>query len=205
MEREEAVSKLTAIVGQDLRKLATKYGITVFREGRKNKGWAGHVIERVLGLPLSSAQAPNFGSWELKVISLKYLKNGSLTVKETMAITMIDAYNVANTDFEHSHLLAKLRKAVVAARIWTSQREESSVLYSAVTFDLDDPEVYAQVREDYNLIRDTIVNKGFEALTGKMGVYVQPRTKGPGHGSTSRAFYARTDFLKKFIFSQRRG
>lgn len=202
MERAEAIDRLKRIIGQDLRRLADDYGITVFREGRKNKGWAGHVIERVLGLPLSSAQAPNFGSWELKLCSLKRLQDGSLTVKETMAITMIDPYNVENTEFENSHLLAKLRKAVIAARIWVSQKEESSILHSVTTFDLDDPQVYNQVKDDYDLVRNTIISDGFQALTGKMGVFIQPRTKGPGHGSTSRAFYARTGFLKKFIFPE---
>ena len=144
MEREEAVKKIQNLIGKDLRKLADEYGITVFREGKKNKGWAGHVIERFLGLPLSSAQAPNFGSWELKMCSLKYLKNGSLTVKETMAITMIDPYNVANTEFENSHLLTKLRKAVIAARIWISKQEESSMLHSVVTFDIGNSEIMSQ-------------------------------------------------------------
>jgi hypothetical protein len=32
-----------------------------------------------------------------------------------------------------------------------------------------------------------------------MGVLVQPRTKGAGHGSTSRAFYARKQFVAKMI------
>jgi DNA mismatch repair protein MutH len=201
LERTDAINSLKKLIGQDLRKLADEYGITVFRDGKKNKGWAGHVIERVLGLPLSSAQAPNFGSWELKMCSLKHLRDGSLTVKETMAITMIDAYNVANTEFENSHLLAKLKKAVIASRIWISPKEESSVLYSVTTFDLDDPDVYRQVKQDYDLVRNAIINDGFQALTGRMGVFIQPRTKGPGHGSTSRAFYARTGFLKKFIFS----
>jgi len=41
--------------------------------------------------------------------------------------------------------------------------------------------------------------QGFGTLTGKMGVFIQPRTKGAGHGSTSRAFYARPLFLKQFI------
>ena len=109
-------------------------------------------------------------------------------VKETMAVTMIDPYNVERTDFENSHLLIKLRRMVVAARIWESQQEERSILYAVTTFDLDDPEVYSQVKADYNLVRETIRTRGFSALTGKMGVYIQPRTKGAGHGSTSRAF-----------------
>jgi hypothetical protein len=41
--------------------------------------------------------------------------------------------------------------------------------------------------------------KGFDVLTGRMGYYIQPRTKGMGHGFTTRAFYARQRFLKKFI------
>jgi len=203
MEREEAVKKIQEFIGKDLRKFADDYGITVFREGKKNKGWAGHVIERFLGLPLSSAQAPNFGSWELKMCSLKYLRDGSLTVKETMAITMIDPYNVANTQFENSHLLAKLRKAVITARIWISQQEESSVLHSVVTFDLGDSEVYNQIREDYNVARNAIISGGLGALKSEMGKYIQPRTKGPGHKpKKTRAFYARTGFLKKFVFPE---
>ena len=43
-----------------------------------------------------------------------------LTVKETMSVTMIDPYNVARTEFENSHLLIKLRRMIVAARIWES-------------------------------------------------------------------------------------
>lgn len=203
MERDEAVKKIGELVGGDLRELAEQYGITVFREGKKNKGWAGHVIERFLGLPLSSAQAPNFGSWELKMCSLKYLKNGSLTVKETMAITMIDPYNVANTEFENSHLLTKLRKAVIAARIWISQQEESSILHSVVTYDLGNSEVYNQVRDDYNVARNAIISGGLDGLKSEMGKYIQPRTKGPGHKpKKTRAFYARTGFLKKFVFPE---
>jgi DNA mismatch repair protein MutH len=203
MEREEAVNEIQSFIGQDLRRLADEYGITVFREGRKNKGWAGHVIERVLGLPLSSAQAPNFGSWELKMCSLKYLRDGSLTVKETMAITMIDPYNVANTEFENSHLLAKLKKAVIAARIWISTQEESSILHSVTTFDLGNSEVYNQVQDDYNIARNAIISGGLDALKSEMGKYIQPRTKGPGHKpKKTRAFYARTGFLKKFIFPE---
>lgn len=199
MERQEAIRRISKLIEQDLRKLADRYEVTVFKNGKKNKGWAGHVIERYLGLPINSSQSPNFGSWELKVISLKHLKDKRLTIKETMAITMIDPYNVERTEFEDSHLFAKLKKIVIVARIWKNQKETSSTLHSAHTFDLSDSEIYLQIKADYDLIRETIRKRGFSALTGKMGVYIQPRTKGAGHGSTSRAFYARTSFLKKII------
>ena len=61
--------------------------------------------------------------------------------------------------------------------------------------------MYKAVKADCDLVRDTIIdkNKGFNTLTGRMGVFIQPRTKGAGHGSTTRAFYARKIFLAKFI------
>lgn len=182
-----------------MRTLADKYEITVFKDGKKNKGWCGHVIERYLGLPLNSTRAPNFGSWELKTISLKYLRDSSLNIKETMAITMIDPYHIERTSFEDSHLLLKLTKMLIVSRIWYSINEPKSYLHGVYIFDLNDRELLEQIKNDYDLVRKTIINNGFNALTGKMGVQVQPRTKGAGHGSASRAFYARTILLKKII------
>lgn len=203
MERDIAIRKLKELEGTDLVPLASKYAVTIWKEDKKNKGWAGHVLERYLGLPINSAQSPNFGSWELKIVPLKKLANGSITVKETMAITMIDPYNVAHTPFEQSHLLAKLRKAVVCARLFESQKEERTILVRVASFDLTDKVIYEQVKKDYEETRNCIITKGFECLTGFMGVLIQPRTKGVGHGSTSRAFYARTPFVAKILGIER--
>ena len=199
MERQQALDKLIGLQGQDLRPLAEHYGVTVWKGDKLNKGWAGHTMERYLGLPLNSAQSPNFGSWELKIVPLKRLKSGAIVPKETMAITMIDPVNVTGKAFEDSHLISKLRKAVVCARLFESKAEEASLLVRVASFDLDDPATYAAVKADYDEVRTTIIEEGFDALTGKMGKLVQPRTKGPGHGSTSRAFYARTGFVRQIL------
>ena len=116
-----------------------------------------------------------------------------------MAITMIDPFNVKNTPFEESHLLAKMKKILILSRIWEGKDEPSSVVYGIHTFDIGNKKIYNQIKEDYELVRNTIISQGFDALTGKMGVFIQPRTKGAGHGSKSRAFYARVPFLKEII------
>ena len=199
MERDEGIKKLKAIEGKDLVPLANHYRVTIWKNGKKNKGWAGHTIEKYLELPLNSAQSPNFGSWELKIVPLKRLANGEIAVKETMAITMINPTDVSKKDFEDSHLLEKLQKVVVCARMFISEEDEESILVRVSSFDLDDPAVYKQVKEDYEETRQCILDEGFDSLTGAMGKLVQPRTKGAGHGSTSRAFYARTDFVKLIL------
>jgi DNA mismatch repair protein MutH len=199
MERVEALTHIRKLTGTDLRLLADEYNITVWKGGKKNKGWAGHVLERYLGLPLNSSRSPNFGSWELKVVPLKRGRGGILRVKETMAITMLDPVEVLAKEFEESHLFTKLCKQIVVSRIFEDIKETSSLLHAAAEFDLDNGHIYAQVKADYEAIRTALRSSGFSSLTGKMGVLIQPRTKGAGHGSTSRAFYARTIFVAHIL------
>jgi DNA mismatch repair protein MutH len=201
LHRDEAVYKLKQLEGKELHALAREFGVTVLSENNKvNKGWAGHVCERYLGLPINSAQSPNFGSWELKSVPLKRLSNGRLAFKETMAITMIDGYHVQRTPFEESHLLAKLRKAVIVARIVGNDYTKPTFIHSVTSIDLHG-DLYKAVQADYELVQECLNDskRGFSSLTGSMGVYIQPRTKGAGHGTTSRAFYARPLFLSQFI------
>ena len=56
--------------------------------------------------------------------------------------------------------------------------------------------MYENVKKDYDLVRNTLLDqsKGFNYLSGKMGVFIQPRTKGAGHGSISRAFMLEPNF-----------
>ena len=200
MERREAIEKLSGLAGTNLRSLAEDLKITVWTpEGKLNKGWVGHTIERFLGLALNSSRSPNFGSWELKVVSLKKLRSGDLRVKETMWITMIDPVEVKEKEFTESHLYNKLKKLLVVARVYEDRQETRTLFHSATSFDLDSPKVFDQVKADYDSIRQAIIDDGFESLTGKMGTLIQPRTKGTGHGSTSRAFYARKNFVANLI------
>lgn len=200
LTKEEAVKKLKELIGQNLRPLADKYGVTVFKNNKPNKGWAGHVLEKCLGIGLSSIQAPNGQNWELKTFPFKRLKNGKLVPKETFAITMIDPNYVAKTDFYESHLWNKLKSLVLCGRLFVDKKESSSTLLSVDYINLEEDKTLIKIIEkDYNIVKKTIINQGFSKLTGKMGELVQPRTKGPGHGSTSRAFYARKELIKKIL------
>ncbi len=191
--------RINLLAGRDLRPLADELGVTVWKEGRKNKGWAGHVLERYLGLAQNSRQAPDFGTWDLKLVSLRRAPGGVLRVKETMAITMLEPAEVVSNRFEDSHLYDKLRRLVVVSRIFEHESDARSLLHAAAKFDLDDPDIFHTVKADYELIRATIRDKGFATLSGDLGTLIQARTKGRGHGSASRAFYARTAFIARML------
>lgn len=203
LDRKEAVRRINLLAGKDLRALADDYKIPVWKNGRENKGWAGLVIERYLGLPQNSRQAPDFGDWELKVVPLRKDVAGQLRVKESMAITMIEPAEVLASDFADSHLYDKLRSMVVVSRVYESALEIHSMLHAAAEFDLDDPKIHAQVKADYETIRGQIRARGIDSLTGDLGKLVQARTKGAGHGSTSRAFYARPVFVAHILNLQK--
>ncbi|MEO5356350.1 MAG: hypothetical protein H7844_03510 [Nitrospirae bacterium YQR-1] len=70
-----------------------------------------------------------------------------------------------------------------------------AIIY-ANSFDLLSTSFWQQIKDDYESVRSTIKAKGFDALSGKVGKFIQPRTKGAGHGSTTRAFYARVSFVE---------
>jgi DNA mismatch repair protein MutH len=203
LSRAEALQRIRLLSGKDLRPLAEQFGVTVWKNGHKNKGWAGQVIEHYLGLPQNSLQAPDFGSWELKVVPLIRAADSTVRVKESMAITMIEPAEVLADRFEDSHLYDKLRSMIVVARIFENVQDTSSILHSAAEFDLDNPSIRKQVQADYEAIREIIRTKGMQALTGDTGKFVQARTKGRGHGSTSRAFYARALFVAHILNLQK--
>lgn len=203
LDRKEAIRRLNLIVGKDLRAMADEYKIAVWKNGRKNKGWAGLVLERYLGLAQNSRQAPDFGTWDLKLVALNYARDGSLRVKESMAITMLEPTEMLASKFEDSHLYDKLRRLLAVGRIYESAEEKRSILHSAAEFDLDNPKIREQVVADYETIRAQIRSGGIESVTGDLGKLVQARTKGAGHGSTSRAFYARPVFVAHILNLQK--
>ena len=131
--------------------------------------------------------------------SVETQPQSSTRSQRNLAITMLDSVEVLAKEFEESHLFSKLCKQVVVSRIFEDVHETSAILHAAAEFDLDNPHILAQVKADYETVRAALRTNGFSSLTGRMGVLVQPRTKGAGHGSTSRAFYARTTFVAHIL------
>ena len=197
--RAVAINNLKKYVGQDLRVLALANGITTYETGKQNKGWKGLVLERLAGLQTNISKAPNGLTYELKSVAFHHVKD-KLVPKETMAITMINPGELNAHSFFESHCWAKLKTIVFCAVEWNGTNSEEAKLLKVTSLDFaEDDELIKEINADYDLIRNKLIMHGFEALTGADGKWIQARTKGPGHGSVSRAFYARTDLVKKIF------
>ena len=197
--RAVAIRNLKMAVGKDLRELAVQYGVTTYETGKQNKGWKGLVLERVAGLENNVSKAPNGLSWELKSVSFHEVK-GRLVPKETMAITMINPTELKLHSFFESHCWSKLKAIIFCAVAWHGKNADNAELIKVTSLDFSETdELIQEIKADYDFIRNKLIKKGFKALTGSDGKWIQARTKGAGHGSISRAFYARTALVKKIF------
>ncbi len=197
--RATAIKNLKKYVGKDLRKLALTHGVTTYETGKQNKGWKGLVLEHLAGLGTNVSKAPNGLSYELKSVSFHYIKK-ELVPKETMAITMINPEELRREEFFKSHCWAKLKSIVFCAVMWHGKNSDKAELLKVTSLDFtEDDELIKEIKADYDFIRSKLIKKGFKSLTGKDGKWIQARTKGSGHGSTTRAFYARTALVKKIF------
>lgn len=82
---------------------------TVF-ESKRNKGNLGQMIEeKFFHYSCNSDSRPDFyeAGVELKVTPYKENRNGTISAKERLILTMIDYFKVVDEDFENSHMWTK--------------------------------------------------------------------------------------------------
>ncbi len=205
--RAVAIKNLKKYIGQDLSKLALEHGITTYETGKQNKGWKGLVLERLAGLQTNVSKAPNGLTYELKSVAFRYVGK-KLVPKETMAITMINPTELKAHTFFESHCWAKLKAIILCAVEWNGTNSKEAKLLKVASLDFaEDDELIKEIKADYDFIRNKLTAKGFDALTGKDGKWIQARTKGTGginprteeRRPITRAFYARTRLVKKIF------
>ena len=206
--RHIAIKNLQKYINKNLSTYAKQFGITIYKNGKLNKGWKGQVLERLAGLEGDNKQAPNGLGFELKSTSYKKLKNNSLVPKETMAITMINPAILKETSFFKSHCWDKLKMIVFCAVMWYKEDKSKAELLGIKSFDmLDSGKLIKEIEQDYEFIRHKLITKGFKSLTGVDGKWIQARTKGTGginprtgkKRPKTRAFYARPKLIKEIF------
>jgi len=177
-------------------KVAELVGRAITSPITTNKGATGLLLETITGIPHSSNPLDCVDG-ELKVFPVKTLKNGTRVPKETIAITMLNKDQLKTAAYSDSGVCKKLQRTLYVPY----ERSGDTIQYLAPTFiDMTLPqyaEISAAIQADYETIQQKYLADG--TLSSTDGVYLQNRTKGPGNGSTSRAFYLRTEFAKRYV------
>jgi DNA mismatch repair protein MutH len=162
-----------------------------------NKGVAGFLVETLAGISQTS-NCLDCEDGEVKCFPLKRLKDGSLVPKETIAVTMIQPAALTTTPWTSSNAYKKLANCLYIP--YERETPATIRLYTPYIFAISEGSpVFTQLAADYTAIVDVYRTTGSLESSSHLGKYLQNRTKGAGHGSTSRAFYLRPAFIKEFI------
>lgn len=134
-----------------------EYGIS--HENKKRKGGLGELIEECFfHYKCNNDSKPDFdkAGVELKVSPYKINKNGTLSAKERLIITMINYNEVIKQDFFNSHLWGKSNLILLVYYLY--EKEVKNRLDYKINFS----KLFSPPKEDIEIIKndyETIINK----------------------------------------------
>jgi hypothetical protein len=160
-----------------------------------NKGAQGLLLETLTGIPHTS-NSLDCTDGELKVYPVIRNSKGALVPKETVAVCMLSTDDLRESgEFDASRPGKKMNTMLMVP--YQRDGENITFLEPHLFRVTDHLEIAATLRGDYEAIRQKFLLDGM--LTSATGKLLQNRTKGAGHGSTSRAFYLRKEFMKSLV------
>lgn len=181
-----------------LEKLLPFVGKPVHCPIQTNKGCVGILMEKLAGIPQTS-NIVDCADGEVKSFPLK-MSRGTIVPKETVAVTMVQPESLLTVPFSESNAYKKLARTLYLPLL----RDGDMVTLQTPVLHTIDPgsPLFLVLEGDYNAICAAYRETNTLVGSTRLGQYLQTRTKGAGHGSTSRAFYLRTGFLKEHILAQ---
>lgn len=198
LSRADAIELLAPLLGQDLRLFADALGLTTPGAPIKNSGWAGHTIEWLLGQPPNAHQAPDFGTWELKVTTVEE-RDHAWSARGPIALTQFNADELLNIPFEESHLYAKTQRLLVVCHTPLDANGYQASLLGARVYDLAG-ERLEEVRHEYRDLAWAVATYGVtglrEASTRSLGVQIAH-----SDGRTTLRFIARKRWVDEMLYS----
>ena len=207
----ELLSRAEALAGRTLSDLAKDASVTLPPDLRRQKGFVGQLVERLLGATASSRAAPDF---EHLGVELKTLPVGKDRVPvESTFVCTIDLVRIGETEWEQSLVRKKLARVLFVpvegdrGIPLASRRVGTSLLWSP------SPEEEASLRFDWEELVGLIGRGDVESITGHMGQDLQIRPKaanasarrrgvdadGSSFGALPRGFYLRSSFTAKLL------
>lgn len=165
----------------------------------KNKGNLGQIVEEsFFGYKINSDPRADFyeAGVELKVTPYKINKNGSISAKERLILTMIDYFSVINETFENSHLWKKANLILLIYYLYEANKN------SNLDYRIDYVKLFTPpendikiIKHDFELIVDKILKGKAHELSESDTLYLGAAPK--ASSSKDRRKQPKSDILAK--------
>ena len=181
----ELMMRARDLAGLTLGEIGEQLGVEVPAESARAKGIAGQILEKVLGASAASRAEPDFVGLgiELKTIPLDALGKP----RESTFVCSISLAAMADTDWEHSTVLKKLRRVLfvpieaASATPLRARRVGRAYLWAPTTAE------HRRLRTDWERLANMIAAGEVEQITGHLGEVLQVRPKAASGSSRRRA------------------
>lgn len=160
-----------------------------YYESKFSKGSLGHLLEEhYFHYPINSDPNPDFkeAGVELKVTPFKENKNGTLSAKERLVLTIIDYMSVINEAFENSHLYKKCNLILLVYYLYLNKTPKLDLPIEYVQLFQIPPADLKIIEDDFNFIVNKIkAGKAHELSEGDT-CYLGACTKGSTAATSNR-------------------
>ena len=162
----------------------------------QTKGVVGGIYEAAFGIPPNSIAGPDFPGASIELKSVPILVAGGETrAKERISIAMIDFAALPLQTWDTAAVRKKLDQMLMIFYGWEPLQPIARFKTLAAGIWSPDSSTLQTIRADWQTIRDLVAagrrDQVSESLTSILGA----ATKGPGHGSRSRAWSLKQPFV----------
>jgi len=192
---ERVADRAQALVGRRLDQLGTGIPL-VAPPSAQNKGLVGRVIEAYFGIRPNSRSEADFAALgiELKTVPIR-ISDGEARAKERVSIGMIDFEALKHERWETAHVRSKLDHILFVFVRWEELRPVGYFEVLRAGLWRPDLATLAVMKDDWERVRDLAASGRADQVSESLSAVLGAATKGPGHGSTTRAWSLKQPFV----------
>ena len=190
----ELLEKVQSLAGLTLTEVATEAGIVMPKDLKRNKGWVGLLLERILGATASSRPEPDFPHLGIELKTLPINNQGKPL--ETTFVSVAPLVGLEGINWKNSWVRKKLSRVLwvpIICENSNNNTNEKSIplaqrqIGSAFIWSPSEEEEHL-LAMDWQELTDMITLGNVEKIHGKHGQVLQLRPKAANSKAKTKAF-----------------
>lgn len=191
---QELLERVQNLAGLTLAEVANEAGIEVPKDLKRNKGWVGLLLERVLGATASSRPEPDFPHLGIELKSLPINNQGKPL--ETTFVSVAPLVGLVGINWKNSWVRRKLSRVLwvpIICKNLNNESDEQNIplaqrqIGSAFIWSPSVEEEHL-LAMDWQELTDMITLGNVEKIHGKHGQVLQLRPKAANSKAKTQAF-----------------